>query len=167
MHAHWRIPFRRPGAAAASRLTPYLPWPPKLQDDCTSTTWLGPAADDARPPLRDLFDQLPAAGEPADEEEGAEAEAEPAAPLPVCDGPELDTTEVADSTCAEFAEWEKCDESWIIDGGFCAETCGRCVACERAALEGSAACNATANATLGPDDYTGRRLLAEPERLLA
>ena len=36
-----------------------------------------------------------------------------------------------------------------------------------AALEGSAGCNATANATLGPDDYTGRRLLAEPERLLA
>ena len=164
-----RFPAQWPVPPAASRLTPTPPpsIPPKTpKDDCTGTTWLGPAADDdAPPPVRALFDRLAEAEEPADEEEGAEAEAEPAAALPVCDGPELDTAEVSDSNCADFAEWEKCDEGWILDGGFCAETCGRCVACEGAALEGGAGCNATANATLGDYVPTGRRLLAEPERL--
>ena len=29
-------------------------------------------------------------------------------------------------TCADQLEWGKCNETWLIEGGFCAETCGRC-----------------------------------------
>jgi len=33
-------------------------------------------------------------------------------------------------TCAEQAAWGKCDEAWIVDGGFCTKSCGRCEAGE-------------------------------------
>ena len=43
-----------------------------------------------------------------------------------CAGPELDTADASGNTCRSFKDWGKCDEAWIVDGGFCERTCGRC-----------------------------------------
>ena len=32
---------------------------------------------------------------------------------------DLDTAAVSGNTCTEFKGWGKCEESWLVQGGFC------------------------------------------------
>ena len=45
------------------------------------------------------------------------------------------------NSCREFKGWGKCEESWLVRGGYCGHTCGRCriVAGRRDAGEASEA----------------------------
>lgn len=50
-------------------------------------------------------------------------------------------------TCAEQKSWGKCDEPWMVDGGYCAATCGRCDASPGGPHDG---CEDVST----PDDYS-------------
>ena len=54
---------------------------------------------------------------------------------------DLDTAAVSGNSCREFKGWGKCEESWLVRGGYCGHTCGRCriVAGRRDAGEASEA----------------------------
>merc|ERR1719248_19250 len=43
-------------------------------------------------------------------------------PTEVCD----DRPPPGSYTCRQQAEWGKCDEEWLVGGGYCARSCGRC-----------------------------------------
>jgi len=44
--------------------------------------------------------------------------------FPLCRGSR--DKEPMEYSCADQAEWGKCNETWLIEGGYCAEACGRC-----------------------------------------
>eukprot|EP01025_Chloroclados_australasicus_P053944 TRINITY_DN6394_c0_g1_i13.p3 TRINITY_DN6394_c0_g1~~TRINITY_DN6394_c0_g1_i13.p3 ORF type:complete len:164 (-),score=35.23 TRINITY_DN6394_c0_g1_i13:584-1075(-) len=39
---------------------------------------------------------------------------------------ELPTGSEVNGTCVEFKEWGSCDKEWMVEGNFCAVTCGFC-----------------------------------------
>lgn len=43
----------------------------------------------------------------------------------MCVGPELQPP--GEYSCLEQAEWGKCEEPWMLEEGYCARSCGRCV----------------------------------------
>ena len=47
-----------------------------------------------------------------------------ARPLKVCRGSR--DKEPAEYTCKNQFDWGKCNETWLIEGDYCAEICGRC-----------------------------------------
>lgn len=67
--------------------------------------------------------------------------------LPQCRGSRDE--EPAEYTCLEQVKWGKCNETWVIEGNYCEEACGRC--------EGRAAVP-----TSGPLETRARSALEEP-----
>ena len=54
---------------------------------------------------------------------------------PLCRGSR--DKEPAEYTCRDQVEWGKCNETWLIEGDFCAEQCGRCKGRVPVALPGN------------------------------
>lgn len=67
--------------------------------------------------------------------------------LPQCRGSRDE--EPAEYTCLEQVKWGKCNETWVIEGNYCEEACGRC--------EGRAAVP-----TSGPLETRARSALEKP-----
>jgi len=67
--------------------------------------------------------------------------------LPQCRGSRDE--EPAEYTCLEQVKWGKCNETWVIEGNYCEEACGRC--------EGRAAVT-----TSGPLETRARSALEKP-----
>ena len=49
--------------------------------------------------------------------------------IPICGGPDMEPTKPNSTetySCEDQAAWGKCEEEWLIEGGFCMGACGRC-----------------------------------------
>ena len=60
---------------------------------------------------------------PLEQEIAEEDEDEDGYGLPLCPGVEESGGE---HSCSQQKRWGKCDDAWLVEEGFCGETCGRC-----------------------------------------
>eukprot|EP01026_Neomeris_dumetosa_P073011 TRINITY_DN7465_c0_g1_i1.p2 TRINITY_DN7465_c0_g1~~TRINITY_DN7465_c0_g1_i1.p2 ORF type:complete len:204 (-),score=36.04 TRINITY_DN7465_c0_g1_i1:221-832(-) len=65
----------------------------------------------------------------------------PSSPSPSVDGQMegeicTDVAPAGEYTCAQQKDFGKCNSSWMVDGGFCNETCGRCGAMTKTGEKG-------------------------------